>query len=342
MAEKVTEEETDVVEETLDVEPTPEDIFGADESDEPTEEEPVEDIKLTKEEGPTASDAPEKDVSTTEKEPEEGEVKTEEAVKPAEETAPTTVPYVVKYGGQEFTLQVSPQEAAVLDAQNKSALQFPHLQGKYQDLKEQNAKAAEMAATPKPGDAPQDHFAPEEFTKRMQPAVDNAVERGAISKEFQEMYPMEAANYAWASMQLTAIQEALEPITVRYAEDAQDRVRGQVRAEIHGGMAQIAADNPDLYGDLSNPQSREEFFQHLVELNVDVDQLRRDPTGTLAKMWGSFQGPKLIEAARLAQANAAANQAEKRIVSGGGGGGGGGRKVTTEDPLADIHDLFKN
>ena len=323
------------------VEPSPLDVLGAEAFEQPTDEELFDDEAETEQEEsePTAP-TEEASTTTTEGETEKKGDAEAKAAESTEETAPTLVPYKVKYGGQEFDIKVTAEQAAVLDAQNKSAQQFPHLQGKYTDLKKQIDEAAQVAASKSPGQSPAQDFAPEDFLERMDPLVNDYVKRGAISAEFKEMYPMEAANYAWASVQLQQITDALGPVVQRYAQDAQDHVRQTVKAEIHGGMAAIAAENPEFYGDLSDQQAREAFFDHLVELNVDVGLLRSNPKEVLQKLWGSYQGPKLIEAARIAQEQARASQAEKRVVSGGGGGGGGARQPAN-DPLADIKELFR-
>jgi hypothetical protein len=336
---KENEENIDVTtEEQEDVEPSPQEVLGDEAFEEPTEElreaSPTEEPEAE----PTASDTTDGD-TPTEGDPQTQEPEGDKPDAPVE-TAPTLVKHKVNYGGQEFEIEVTPEQAAVLDAQNKSALQFPHLQEKYTNLKHRTDQVTEMAQAQRPQPSQDAQFDPKEFQHRMKPAVDAAIDRGAISSEFAETWPEMAANMAWGDLQLQAIQRTLEPLTVRYAQDAQSSAREQVRAEIHGGMAEIAAENPDLYGDLSESTAREEFFTHLCELNVDVDILRRDVKGVLSKLWGSYQGPKLIEAARLAQAQARDAQENKRVVAGGGGGGGGGRGDTATDPLADINAIL--
>jgi len=336
-------EELDVEEIETD-EPSPEDVLGA---------EAFEDVPPSKEETPPDAGTPEDVVETKDAEETPDDPKPEDAaagddppVPPVDESAETTVPFKVNYGGQEFEIQVTQAQADALDAQNKTASQFSHLQGKYQELKTQSDRAVAMAQTASPAAAPPAEdapaFNPEEFVKRMQPAVSDSVERGAISREFSEMYPTEAANYAWAGMQLNAITEALAPIVKRNVESVLDDQRNEVTTKIHDGMTGMASEHPELYGDLTDKKARDGFFNHLLELNADVDMLMADMPGTLSKFWGSYQGPKLIEAARLATEKAKAEQAEKRLLSGGGGGGGGGGRETTPKTgaLDDINEIL--
>jgi hypothetical protein len=337
----MSDEEAKDVEEIETEEPSPEDVLGAEAfEDEPTpKEEPVTDAGETKD--VEKADEP---VETSSDSTEDVKEKDAEAPVTTTDDEPVTlVPYKVSYGGQEFELQVTAEQAATLDAQNKTALQFPHLQEKYTDLKTNSDRAAQLAASTAPG-APTEGqpaaFDPEEFSKRMKPAVDSAVERGAISKEFSEMYPTEAANYAWGAIQLDAIQQALTPVVKQYAEGALNQQRDQVQREIYDGMAGLAAESPDVFNDLNDPTAKDGFFKHLIEMNVDVDFLRRDMKGALTKLWGSYQGPRLMEAARMAAQKAQQEQAEKRVVSGGGGGGGGGREAPKTDPLSDINAIL--
>jgi len=320
-------------------EPSVEDVLGAEALDELTStEEPVEKAGETKD-----VDKADEPVETAPSDkPEAVEGSDVDAPATTVEEEPVLVPYKVSYGGQEFELKMTAEQAATLDAQNKTALQFPHLQEKYTELKTSADRAAQVAATTTPG-APAEGepaFDPEEFSKRMRPAVESAVERGAISKEFSEMYPTEAANYAWGAMQLDAITQALTPMAESYAEGALNQQRNQVRGEIYDGMSGLASESPDIFNDLTDKTVKDEFFKHLLDMNVDVDYLRRDMKGVLTKLWGSYQGPRLMEAARLATQKAQAEQAEKRLVSGGGGGGGGGREAPVADNLSDINAIL--
>jgi hypothetical protein len=254
------------------------------------------------------------------------------------------VTHRVKYGDDEFDVQVTPEQAKVLEAQNQSALQFPHIQQKYTSLKQQNDRAAQMAqqTTPMQGQQPGQPapFEPEEFVKRMEPAVEDAVKRGAISSDFREAFPMEAANYAWAAIQIDQMRQALTPVVHKHNQGMREQQQHQVRTKVHEGMQALASTNPDLYSDLTDKNTRDEFFDHLCEINADMNFLFSDMGSALAKFWGSYQGPKLAEAARLAQDRLAKEQEQKRLLSGGGGGGGGSRQTTPPDHLADIHSIL--
>jgi hypothetical protein len=254
------------------------------------------------------------------------------------------VDYTVKHGDAEFDIKVTPEQAKALDAQKQSALQFPHIQQKYTELKQQTDRAAQMAQSTTPVQGQQTGqplpFEPEEFVKRMEPAVNDAVERGAISADFSNAFPMEAANYAWAAIQLSQISETLTPLVQRHNAQVVEGQRDSIRTKVYEGMENLASSNPDLYSDLTDKKTRDEFFDHLCEINADMNFLFNDMGKALSQFWGSYQGPKLAEAARAAQERLAKEQAEKRLLSGGAGGGGGSRPNPSPDNLADIHSIL--
>jgi hypothetical protein len=337
----MSDEETKVDEqsvETPETEPTPEDVLGAEAFEEPTVGEPPKDEPT--EDKSASAEEPAKDSDTEPEKPEKDE--SEPDAKADEEPVSEMVPYVVNYGGIEQEIQVTAEVAKALDAQHKTALQFPHLQGKYQEMQKAGEEAAAIARTKLPTEegGPAE-FNPEVFIERMKPAVDDAVKRGAISEEFNEMYPEMAANMTWGAMRLDAYERALRPVVTQYATTALEQEQGRVKTEVYDGMAKLASDRPDLYGDLSDQNARDGLFEFMIQLNVDTALLTEAHlASTLEKMWGSYQGPKILEAAKAAAEKARLDQEEKRRVAGGGGSGGGGREAPANSALADIHSIL--
>jgi hypothetical protein len=334
------DEEKKVDEQSVETEtePSPEEVLGAEAFEEPTVEEP-EKVEPTKDEKP--EEEPTADDTETEKPETEDEKETDAK---ADEPVIELVPYKVNYGDAEFEIQVTPEQAKTLDAQYKTALQTPHLQKLLKESREASEKAAAMAQTTVPPNVPAGDGTPpfnaEEYVKRMEPAVNDAVARGAMSEEFKEMYPLEAANHAWAGIQLQAITEALKPVVTQYATSALEQEQNRVKTEVYEGMATLASNRPELFGDLADQNARDGLFKHMIDLNVDTRLLQPDVLAdTLGKMWSSYQGPKILEAARAASEKARQDQEEKRRIAAGGGGGGGGRAAPANDALADINAI---
>lgn len=314
---------------------SPEDVLGAE--DEQTDLEPEESADLQ----PTGDETDEEpsDIAEETVEP-DGEGEGSADAEP--ESAPELVSHKVSYGGKEFDLQVTPDQAKALDAMYKTALQFPHLQQRYRETLERMDQDSRMAgaqvAPQQGGEGPK--WDPDEFVKRMTPAIDDAVQRGAMSEEFKEMYPVEAATGAWLAMQLEQVSQVLNPIVSQMNASAMDNQRSQLKAEIHDSMQKLASEQPDLYGDLNDHNQREKYLDFLIDLDVRVGSLLGEARrGTLERLWPSFQGPELIQAARAASAQAKATQTDKRRNA-GGGGGSGGQRSKPKSGLEDIASIL--
>lgn len=305
----------------------PEDILGADDDqanlEEPASPEPTEE---SAEESPLSTEEPTEPVEEA------------PAVEPAEEL----VPYKVSWNGQEFELKVTPAQVKVLDAQRTTALQFPHLQQKYNQVLQASQNAAQMAnvqpAQPKEGE----QFDPKAFTDRMKPILDDARKRGALSEEFAELYPVEAAGYAFGMWQLQQVGQILAPLVQHYSQTTLEAQRSNFKAQVFDNMQRLASENPDIYGDLNDHDNRERYLQFLAELDLQVSQFQGDSARTtLERLWPSFKGPELIAAAKAAASRAKAQQSAKRQNASGAGGGGGQRtkpKTGLEDIAAILGD----
>jgi hypothetical protein len=317
----VSDEEKDVV---TDV--NPEDVLGAEdeqadlETQEPADSQPTE----------TASEEP-------------PELATEEPAEPVEtvaEPAPETVPYKVSWGGQEFELAVTPEQAKVLDSQRTTALQFPHLQQRYQEVLNASRQAAQVASVQPHQTQPGPEYSPQAFVEKMQPVVQDAVKRGAISEEFSELYPVEAAGYAFGAWKIEQMERVLSPLFESYQQSTLESQRNNFRAEVYDRMQHLASENPDLYGDLNDHTTRERYLQFMTELNLEIGHLQGDNARqTLERLWPSFQGPQLIQAAKAASDRAKAQQSAKR-QNASGGGGGGGQRTKPKSNVADIEAIL--
>lgn len=313
----------------------PEDILGADEDQTDLETEESEESQPTEEpeETPSETEEPAEDESEAEPEGDEPE-------EPAEGQVPDLVDYQVNYGGQEFTIQVTPEQAKVLDAQKTTALQFPHLQQRYTQLLERAQGVQQVAREGSEQQTAQ--FDPKQFCERMKPLVDSAIERGAMSEEFSEMYPVEAATGAYLGFQMQQIENALNPLLDSLESSAVEQEKHRFITDVHGEMESLASENPDLYGDLSNPETREKYLDFLAEINVQIGHLMGDKAkGTLQRLWPSFTGPEMMAAAQVAADRARAEQATKRRNAGGAGGGGGSRSKPRTG-FEDIESILGN
>lgn len=254
------------------------------------------------------------------------------------EPAPELVAHKVSYGGNEFELNVTPEQAKALDAMYKTALQFPHLQHRYTEALERMQQASQVAsaqvAPTQEGEGAK--WDADEFVKRMSPAVDDAVKRGAVSEEFKELYPVEAATGAWLAMQLEQVSQVLNPIANQMRTSAVENQRHQLKAEVFDSMQTLASENPDIYGALNDHNQREKFLEFLIDLDVRVGTLLGDARRTtLERLWPSFQGPELIQAAHAAAKRAKSAHNDKRRNAGGGGGSGGQRSK----PATGLEDI---
>jgi len=313
---------------------TPEDVLGALPEDEPDVESGGTDE--------AAEGEPTEDVAGDEAAEAEGEEASgAEAEEPAETAEPGTpaddglTDYVVRYGGQEFQVRVTPEQAKILEAQNTTALQFPHLQRKYQEAVQQPRQVPQPVAG-----EPAQQFQPDAFVARMKPEMDAAVKRGAISEDFAELYPVEAASLVWAGHLADQLVSAVGTMGQHYAETTHEAEVREFTAEVYGQMQSLADSSPDVFGDLATPQNKESFLNFMIETNLEVDSLRGERArDTLSRMYAAWMGPKLTAAAEAAAKRVRAEEAEARRNARGGGGGAAPRSKP-EDNLKDIREIL--
>jgi hypothetical protein len=336
------EREVDQSVEEFDENDSPEAVLGADAfDDEPTDtkESATEESELVAETPPTETDEA---VIETPDESEKPEDTAETGIPDETSSVPELVDFVVKHQGSEFAVKVTPEQAKVLDAQYKTALQLPHLQERYNQANAQLERASEVAHRPAPTDpGGSAEFDPDAFFKQMEPVVKDAVERGAMSEYFAETFPDVAAHMAYGHLELEALKNELAPIRQERQQEKLRAMQSQLKSEVQEYMSAIAGEQPEIYGDLSNQEKRDQFFNHLCEYNVDIKLLATKPRETLRAMFAAWQGPGALEAARAAAAEAERVAEEKRRLASVGGGGGGTNRTTAPSGLEDILDTFK-
>jgi hypothetical protein len=335
-------EEEEVVEkpDTADVDPdSPEGVFGAEVFD---DDEPTGEPELGDEEPPTSADTDDVDDPGTIDNQETPDA-VGDAATASTQPESDLVDHTIKWGGSEFVVKVTKEQAKVLNAQSNTALQFPHLQQKYNEVNARLERAAELAQRPAPtapgGSA---EFDPEAFNRSMEPVVRDAVERGALSEYFAETFPDVAAHMAYGHLKLEALERQLAPINQEREQAKVNDLRARLKSEIHAEMSKLAAEDPNVFGDLNVQEKRDQFFDHLVRYNVDVQLLASQPKEVLSAMYAAWQGPSALAAAKAAATQAAAASDEKRrMATTTSGGGGAHRGAPAPSGIEDILDTFK-
>ena len=316
--------EEEIVEEGTE-EVNPEDLFGA---PEPEEADPAEGAEEPTAEEPT--EEPEGEPAGAEETPEaEAEPET-----PAE-------PELVAYEIDGAEIMVTPEQLKRLEARDTTALQLPSLQQTLEREREawKMAQAAAAGQVKQPA-AEEAAFDPAAFTTRMKPVTDAAVARGAISEDFAELYPVEAASLVWAGQLANDITETLNGLTTGNAESAAVTERGEYTAQVFRDMQKLAEDSPDVFGELTDPKTKESYLGFLIEVDIGKASLEGDRAqATLAKMYGAFRGEEMRAAAQVVADKARIDQETARRNAGGAGGGGGSRSKP-DDNLADINAIL--
>ena len=340
----------DEIEETLEQpedDVTPEDVLGVI-SDEEPDAEPGGDGEVS-DEAPTDDAGEDKEAESEEEL--EGEAEVVEPAEDAESQAAGEdglIDYTVNYGGDEFAVRVTPAQAKILDAQNKTALQFPHLQKKREEelrawqmaQAAQNAVQQATGGQQQPGDQPTPSFQPEAFVQRMKPELDAAVQRGAISEDFAEFYPVEAASLVWAGHLADELISAVGTMGQHYVETTHDAEVQAFTTQVYSEMQNLAESSPDVFGELATPENKESFLNFMIETDLPVASLQGDRArDTLARQYAAWMGPKLTYAAQAAAERARSDDAEARRNARGGGGGGGAR-TKPKDGLEDIREIL--
>jgi hypothetical protein len=304
---------------------TPEDILGAEavESEEPEAEAPTEDDSTT--EAPEGAEEPEQVT-----EPEEP---AEEPAEP-EEQAEELVEVAFEQGGVQYTLKLPPNEAQAFEKVKTTASQFPHLQDKYTNLLEETRQPAD--ATP---EQPA-QVTPDQFIAGMKPYVDAAVKAGTVSEDFAELYPQEAAWGVWLSDVVGKLQGVVGPMSQHVAATARDAEKAEYKANVYEEMQKLAGESSEVFGDLTQPTTREAYLDFMIEMDLPITSLQGEAApNTLKRMWGAFRADELTAAAQAASVQLRTQQEEERRNAGGAGGGGGARSKP-KDTLADINEIL--
>ena len=304
--------------EEVEEEVTPEDILGVFPTDDadPGDEEGAEEQEVEEEPTEEVEGSSEGEEQPAEEEP------PEEAEAEPEQPAIELVDTEVAYGGQTFALQVTPEQAKALEAMRTTAEQFPHLQAKYTETLEQSR----MAPPPQEIPAQPTEFSPEAFRTAMQTRVQQMVGTGAISEDFAELYPDEAAGYAYGADMLQQIAGALGGMAQHVQETTHTTEVDNFKAEVFGNMRALSGESPEIFGDLQEPENQESFLNYLTKMNLTVNSLQGEAARhTLSQMWGAYKSDELRAAASAAAQKARVSQEEERRNAGGAGGGGKSR-----------------
>ena len=310
------EEEREVVEEEI----NPEDVLGAPEPEADTEGEAAEPVG----EEPTE----------TESEPTE-QAETEEPEEPA------LVSVTFERDGKRVSVDLPPEQAAVVQAYQQAAettrSQHAHLQEKHLKMLEERQRPEQ------PPPQQTGEFSPEVFVAQMQPYVKDSVQRGAMSEDFAELYPMEAASGLYMLNRIEQVAQAVGPLIQSFGAMRHASEADRIKAEVLNRMSTIAAEDPEVFGELADPQTRDTYLEFLVECNVHTEKVMGDTASDfLRSQFFAFRRPEITElkgAVRAAADERKRADEEKRRNAGGAGGGGGARSKP-DDNLADIREIL--
>jgi hypothetical protein len=317
---KIVEEEGTVV---ADV--TPEDILGALDDDVipaddiEGDDEPEGDVTPTGEdEGEDTWEEPEQEPPEIEDEPLEEPVETEE---PKSEL----VPAKVMYQGTEYEVMVTPEAAKAIEAQQMTAQQLPSLQGRYDELKEQVQGLTTLPGTTA-DQTGQPQFSQEEFERTMQPRITQAVESGTITEGFAKEFPAETAYGVWLFDAVREMAGTLHGVSSNIVRDERSAELDRFTQGVYGTMGEIAAENPQVFGELADQANRETFFEFVVKANPTVGQMSGDEAkSTIEGLYAWYKKDEMSAGVVAAQAKAKADHDDARLRAGGAGGGGGSR-----------------
>ena len=316
-----TEEEGTVV---ADV--TPEDILGALDDDVI----PADDIEGDDE--PEYDETPIEDTEEVDtwEETEQVAPETDEELPPDTPEVPDTpedgmVPAKVMHQGKEYEVMVTPEAAKAIEAQQTTAQQLPHLQGKYDQLKEQVEGLTTLPGTTADQDG-QPEFSQEEFEKSMQPRVNQAVESGTITEGFAKEFSAEAAYGVWLFDAVREMAGTLHNVSSNIVQDERSAELEKFTQGVYGEMGNMAVANPQVFGELAEQPNREAFFEFVVEKNPTIGQLTGEQAkDTIEGLYAWYKKDQMAAGVHAAQARAKAEQDDARLKSGGAGGGGGSR-----------------
>jgi len=320
-----TEEIVETEEGTVVADVTPEDILGALDDDVipaddvQGDDEPESDVTPTAgDEGVDEGEGEAQVAPDTEGEPLEA---APDAVAPIDEL----VPAKVMYQGEEHEVMVTPAAAKAIEAQKLTAQQLPHLQGRYDELRQRvEGLDALPGATVDQAGVPK--FSQDEFEKSMQPRIAQAIEAKTITEGFAKEFPAETAYGVWLFDAVQSMSGTLHGVSTEIANDARTAELSAFTQGVYGQMGEMAAANPQVFGELADQPKREAFFEFVIEANPTVGQLSGDQAKeTIEGLYAWYKKDEMSAGVVAAQAKAKADHEDARLRAGGAGGGGGSR-----------------
>lgn len=262
-------------------------------------------------------------------------VQSPEAIPDSQSGVKTPIqPQTYKLGDRDYTAQE-------LQAALTTAQQFPHLQGKYQELKEMAERQfqPQQQVHSQPAQVGSQEQWLQQVQMKYQPEIKALTEKGLISKDFATLFPAELSQMLAYRDGYGALAQKVQQMEQGFQQrQHQEQTTGLVN-DLSRNMEMIASSG-EAFAPLKDPNEMRGFFQYLYQMDPKVFQLR-DPQ-FLAGQYVAYKKDTFLQNAQAQRAQAAqTNQARfAKADAGTGSRPPGGFQEPPKSPLDQMVDEF--